>query len=170
MKAAERVRLDATDDVSHRLAEIVARVARRSGLADREAYRLRLAADEIATNVVNHGYRHGPGTLYVAAGCTADWVWLRLEDHAPPFDPRGHDTAPAADGPPREGGYGIFLARNCVDCLDYDYARTAGRNRTTLLMHRSRPRMSVGVEPASTGTAGAEDGGTDGGQHRTDRH
>lgn len=169
MMTTERVRLDSTDDVSGRLAEIVARVARRAGLPDREAYRLRLAADEIATNVVTHGYHHGPGMLHVVAGFNADWTWLRLEDQAPPFDPREHETAPAADGSPREGGYGIFLARQCVDCFDYDYARTAGRNRTTLLMRRPGLRAPVGLEPASAGTAGSEDGGTDGGQHRTDR-
>jgi anti-sigma regulatory factor (Ser/Thr protein kinase) len=166
---AQRFLLDTTDDISRRLAMIVAGVARRSGLAEREAYRLRLAADEIATNVVNHGYRHGPGVLHVVAGSSADWVWLRLEDSAPPFDPRMHETAPTVDGPPREGGYGIFLAQKSVDCFEYDYARTARRNRTTLLMRRPGSQVSVGVDATCTDTVGVEDGGTDGGQHRIDR-
>ncbi|HEX5120954.1 MAG TPA: ATP-binding protein [Pseudonocardiaceae bacterium] len=171
MTTAVRLRLERADDVPRRLAEVVAGVARRAGLAERAAYRLRLAVDELATNVVTHGYHGGPGRLDVAAGYDADWVWLRLEDDAPPFDPRSHDSAPALDGPPREGGYGIFLALTNVD--SFDYARIGGRNRSTLLMRRPGARVPAGVDAGGVDTvavdsAVTDDGGTDG-QYGTGR-
>jgi anti-sigma regulatory factor (Ser/Thr protein kinase) len=117
------------------LAALVADLARRGGLDHRQAYRLRLAADEITTNIAVHGYRGRPGAVRLCGGVAPDRVWLRVEDRAAPFDPRRrHRSA----GP---GGYGLLIVAAVLDALCYRHV--AGRNRTTLIMWR-HPRRHLG--------------------------
>jgi serine/threonine-protein kinase RsbW len=135
-----RARLIGDRSPSPCVAALVDRLVGESGLPERRAYRLRLAADELATNVAEHGYRWAPLPLDLFGGCGADRVWLRIEDTAPPFDPRRHvarqgepvDTAERAPG-----GYGLLLALRSVDCYEYEYRD--GRNRSTVAMS-CRPR------------------------------
>lgn len=129
------------------LAEFVEFLSRKGGLTQRQAYRFRLAADEITTNVASYGYGDRGGVVDVDGGVDEDWVWLRIEDDAPPFDPREHDHAPRlAAGPNggREGGYGLFLALGGLDHFAYDYV--GGRNRSTLYVRRLPPPAVVGSE------------------------
>jgi anti-sigma regulatory factor (Ser/Thr protein kinase) len=151
----DRLRLNCGSDAGRVLADLVERITAQVGLGPAEAYRLRLAVDELATNIATHGYHGAPGPLDVAAGSDADWVWLRLEDEAPPFDPRQHCVPPGRDGEPRLGGYGIFLALTGVDRFAYDHV--GGRNRSTLSMRRP---------VALAGGDGGTDDGADGAGRR----
>lgn len=150
----DRLVLNSGVDAGRVLADLVAKVAADAGLATAQAYRLRLAVDELATNIATHGYHGAVGRLDVEAGGDTDWVWLRLEDDAPPFDPRPHCVPPSTGGEPRLGGYGIFLAISGVDRFAYDHV--GGRNRSTLSMHRQ----------AGTADGPVDDGGMDGGADR----
>lgn len=147
----DRLRLDCCDDAGRVLADLVGRLAGDNGLGTAEAYRWRLAADELVTNIATHGYHGAPGPLHVEAGRDAGWVWLRLEDEAPPFDPREHCVAPNRDGEPRLGGYGIFLAITGVDRFAYEHV--GGRNRNTLSMRRP-----VAIASGDGGTDDGADG------------
>lgn len=131
------------------LAELVARLAREGGLDSRGAYRLRLAGDELVTNVITHGYRGRPGPIDLTGAVEPDRVWLRIEDEAPPFDPRPFAVPPPPGTDPlgcRVGGLGIFLALGGVDEFAYEYA--GGRNRSTVAVHRpgTRECAPVGTE------------------------
>jgi anti-sigma regulatory factor (Ser/Thr protein kinase) len=137
-----QIRLRGDRSPSPCVAALVDRLADESGLGERQAYRLRLAADELATNVAEHGYRWASLPLDLIGGVDADRVWLRIEDTAPPFDPRLHvaDAAEPADTPDRPpGGYGLLLALRSVDVYEYEYRD--GRNRSTVA-------MSLSPEPA----------------------
>ena len=147
-----QLRVDCRDDVGEAVAGVVGALAGEAALGVREAYRLRLAADEITTNIAAYGYQGQGGMVDIEAGYDAARVWLTIVDDAPRFDPREHDATPAVQGPPQEGGYGIFLARNGVDEFSYEWAD--GRNRNTLLVRRP-------VDPAGSST---EQGGFDGRQ------
>ena len=119
------------------LAEFVRSLARQAGLHPRQVYRLRLAADEITTNIAQHGYRGAGGAVTIEGGVEEDGVWLRIEDTAPPFDPRAHDPGPRLATPPEEGpegGLGLFLALRGLDHFAYDYV--GGRNLNTLVVRR----------------------------------
>lgn len=122
-------RLDALDGI----ARYVRALADRARLGKDAAYRLRLAVDELATNVVTHGYRDGDGEIVVLGGIGTDRVWVRIEDTAPPFDPR-QGCRPPDDGLPPEcrrvGGLGVHLALTSVDA--FTYAHREGRNISTL--------------------------------------
>jgi anti-sigma regulatory factor (Ser/Thr protein kinase) len=147
-----RLRIAGHRSPSSEVAEYVAQLAKRTGLSPSQQYRLRLAADEIAANVTEHGYRCEGGILDLDCGETPDSVWLSIEDDAPPFDPTRHSVRAArstrligsgaggAGGAVvptgRMGGYGVQLALSCADEFRYDYID--GRNRSTLLVHRNR--------------------------------
>lgn len=134
-----RTRLHVGDDTPHG-AEVEAHVetlAAATGLDRSETYRLRLAAEEIVTNVALHGYHSGRGVVDLESGTEDGLVWLRIEDDAPRFDPRSHPGARSRPDPAsatRPGGFGLFLAMTCVDDFHYEYH--GGRNRCTL---RLRP-------------------------------
>ena len=107
--------------------------AAEAGLDKKRAYRLELAVDEIATNIVNHGYREAgrTGDVVVRARIDARQLTITLEDTGLPFDPRRltrpeQIDLPLADRP--IGGLGIFLAMENVDEFRYEYANDHNRN------------------------------------------
>ncbi|MEU1289227.1 ATP-binding protein [Kitasatospora sp. NPDC005856] len=131
------LRLEGRRCYSREVAAFVAELAGRAGLSRGQTYRLRLAADELTTNAVVHGYRGGAGAIELA-GCVAEeWVRLLIDDEAAPFDPSGHDPAPRLAAGPAAGpvgGYGLLLVRHSVDDFAYEYVD--GRNRCTLTVRR----------------------------------
>ncbi|MCR6487404.1 ATP-binding protein [Amycolatopsis sp. OK19-0408] len=136
---ARRLLVNSGADVAGALAGFVAELAAQGGLAPAQAYRLRLAADEIVTNIAGHGYRGEPGVVDLDGYAADGRVWLRVEDDAPKFDPRGHHPDPrlAAEPPLRAaGGLGLHLALTVVD--EFGYEHVHGRNRNVLVLRRER--------------------------------
>lgn len=124
------------------IAALVLRLAGRAGLDKGAAYRIRLAVDELATNIVMHGYRGGDGRITVRGRCGPGRVRISVEDRAPAFDPvRGRLPPDPETAPERRriGGLGIHLALTSVD--EFDYVRRDGRNISTLTV------MAEGTDP-----------------------
>jgi anti-sigma regulatory factor (Ser/Thr protein kinase) len=112
-----------------------------AGLDRAGAYKLRLAVDEIATNVVVHGYQEDgvSGEVTVSAVIDGRTLIIAVEDTARPFDPtaRALPDEEELDRPLEErpiGGLGVLLARESVD--DFRYERVDGRNRTVFVVNR----------------------------------
>jgi anti-sigma regulatory factor (Ser/Thr protein kinase) len=126
-----------------RIAGYVEAVVARSGLGPAAGYRLRLAVEELAANVVMHGYAGRPGELaFTGGGDGACSAWIEIEDGAPPFDPASGHRSPASHLPVSDrpiGGLGIHLALAAADEFRYEYA--AGRNRSTVTV---RPHPDEG--------------------------
>ncbi|MFD4138611.1 MULTISPECIES: ATP-binding protein [unclassified Streptomyces] len=119
------------------VARYVLDLAERAGLPTETAYRLRLATDELATNVVMHGYRGSAGELRIAGGMDEETVWIRLEDDAPRFDPGANRPPPQTRLPLAQrpiGGLGIHLALSALD--DFSHHYTDGHNSSTLVIRR----------------------------------
>ncbi|MFC4530155.1 ATP-binding protein [Sphaerisporangium dianthi] len=119
------------------VADYVLALAERAGLSSGLAERLRLAADELATNIVVHGYGEAGGAFAVEGGMDGESVWIRFEDDARPFDPRAGYRRPEYGLPfaqRRIGGLGVYLALTAVD--GFTYRRVAGRNISTLRILR----------------------------------
>jgi serine/threonine-protein kinase RsbW len=123
------------------IGEYVRSVAAAAQLDRREAYKLRLAIDEIATNIVLYGYERAgiTGRIELRASITPGALTIVIEDTAPPFDPTAQQ-APEDLGAPlnqrKIGGLGIFLALKAVDRFTHAYS--GGRNRNTLVVERAR--------------------------------
>lgn len=151
---AEQVRVHGLEQLGDTLAALVTRLAGLTGLPFGKAYRLRLAAEEIVTNVLMHGYGGRAGLIDIDAGYDAEWVWLLVEDEAPAFDPAAHDPTPRLSMDPVMaplGGFGLFLALTSVDEVRHEYVR--GRNRTVL-----RVRREAGDEGGTDGEAAGAGG------------
>jgi serine/threonine-protein kinase RsbW len=111
------------------LAEIrrfVKKAAERARIEDSRAYRLQLAVDEIATNVILYGYKDaGEGTIIsISSEASGYGLVITLKDQSPPFDPRAMQMPEETDlAKPLEerkvGGLGIFLAIQGVDRFEY---------------------------------------------------
>ncbi|MFE3559595.1 ATP-binding protein [Streptomyces sp. NPDC059193] len=115
------------------IASFVLRLAGRAGLDKGSAYRLRLAVDELATNIVMHGYRGGDGRITVRGRSGPGGVRITIEDTAPAFDPVEGRLPPAPGVPPEDrriGGLGIHLALTSVD--EFSYVHRDGRNISAL--------------------------------------
>ena len=106
--------------------DFVAETATSAGLDRSTVYKLCLAVDEIATNVVTHGYDEAglTGDLVIRAGESDNSFQVLLTDHGLPYDPQTHEqqSGTGLDLPledRRIGGLGILLARDSVDDLQY---------------------------------------------------
>ena len=104
-----------------------------AGLDKKVAYRLRLAVDEIATNIIIHGYDEAglTGEVLVLSEMDHEALTITLEDTSAPFDPRnlgrpGHIDKPVEERP--IGGLGIYLTIQNVDKFDYEYVNNRNRN------------------------------------------
>jgi anti-sigma regulatory factor (Ser/Thr protein kinase) len=119
------------------LATIRAFVERQADLLGVEAsaiYDLVLAANEIATNIVVHGYQGRSGTIEVEMRRSGAAIEVRLRDQAPAFDPT---RAPAPDLtlPLHKrpfGGMGIHVTRQMMDDIHHR-ALPQGGNELTLV-------------------------------------
>ena len=68
--------------------EFVAGVAGQSGFGDKEIYSLQLAADEAATNIIEHAYAGVPnGTLEISCEVQGNSLVIVMRDHGKTFDP-----------------------------------------------------------------------------------
>lgn len=135
----DRLTVPGTLDSLADIGAYVGQAAASAGLDKRAAYKLRLAVDEIATNIVVHGYDEAgvQGTIDVWAEVESQDLRLIMEDHAAPFDPREAAPPVGMDLPLDQrpiGGLGVYLALNGVDELQYQ--RIDDRNRNTFVMHR----------------------------------
>jgi serine/threonine-protein kinase RsbW len=112
----------------------VERQAELLGVESPVIYDLVLAANEIATNIVVHGYQGQPGTIEIELRRSGDAIEIRLRDQAPPFDPT---RAPAPDLtlPLHKrpfGGMGIHVTRQMMDDIRHR-ALPQGGNELTLV-------------------------------------
>jgi serine/threonine-protein kinase RsbW len=138
----DRLTVPGALDSLEAIGQFVLGAASDAGLDRKASYRLRLAVDEIATNIVVHGYedagRQGPIDVWAEL----DDAELRvcLQDLAVPFDPREARVPEGMDRPLEEreiGGLGVFLALRGVDELRYE--RVGEQNRNIIIVHRPQP-------------------------------
>ena len=138
----EPLKAAATLDSLAAIHRYVLDAAAAAGLPKEAAYRLRLAVDEIATNVITHGYLEAglQGSVELH-GCVDDkTLTVVLEDAAAAFDPRSVPRPDDLHLPAEQrkiGGLGVYLAMQAVD--HFHYERVEGRNRNVFIMNRPHP-------------------------------
>ena len=114
---------------------LVTQACQEAGLNEAATYQLTLAVDEIATNVITHGYEEQglTGQVAVSIERTDRTLTVILEDTGIAYDPRTRGAPSAADlDRPLEdrqiGGLGVFLALQSVDHFDYQRCNNVNRN------------------------------------------
>ncbi len=115
--------------------DYVNRAAMEAGLDKKDRYGLCLAVDEIATNIVMHGYQEAglSGEIKVEGRLTSEALIIVLEDTGAEFDPttRSLPTEEDLERPLEDrpiGGLGILLTLDGVDDYRYERAGTVNRN------------------------------------------
>lgn len=137
--AMRKVKFPAQFQYLDEIRDFVAEIARQGGFSDKEIYSIQLAADEAASNIIEHAYEGvTDGELEIACGMKGDLLTITLHDHGQPFDPasvRPPDLK--ADLSDRQiGGLGIYLMRKLMDEVEYE-SSTHGGNRLTLTKRRN---------------------------------
>jgi anti-sigma regulatory factor (Ser/Thr protein kinase) len=121
------------------VADYVKMAAAEAGLDKKASYRLRLAVDEIATNIVTHGYAEAgrEGNLTLQADIDRKVLTISIEDTGVAYEPQ-IQPPDGLDSPLEErqiGGLGVYLAIQNVD--KFHYERAGGRNRHTFIVTRT---------------------------------
>jgi sigma-B regulation protein RsbU (phosphoserine phosphatase) len=120
----------------------VLEAAAAAGLDKKRSYALRLAVDEVATNIITHGYEEAglQGTVSIRADVDEQALVVTLEDNGAPFDPTTFrpPTDEELNRPLEErpmGGLGVYLAIQSAD--RFFYRRTRDTNRNVFIMNRA---------------------------------
>jgi serine/threonine-protein kinase RsbW len=102
--------------------EFVAQVAREGGFNEKEIYSLQLAADEAATNIIEHAYE-GVEDADFEVGCDMEdeTFVITMRDNGKPFNPSNVRLPNLkADLSERKiGGLGVYLMRKLMDDVHY---------------------------------------------------
>ncbi|ELR97548.1 ATP-binding protein [Gloeocapsa sp. PCC 73106] len=127
--------LDSLDNIY----QYIVGVSRAANLDKKAAYKLRLAVDEIVTNIVIYGYQDAgkKGDLYLSWELNEKTLTVAVEDTAIPFDPTVQGIPDSLDKClelRNLGGLGIYLAIQGVD--KFIYERIGDRNRNILIVNR----------------------------------
>jgi anti-sigma regulatory factor (Ser/Thr protein kinase) len=123
-------------DVLEPIRELLTQIGQEVGLSKKKTYNLCLAVDEIATNVIRHGYMEADvtdGMFDLTIEKTGNQLVVSIEDTGRPFNPLEHDlpteedlNIPLEDRP--IGGLGVMIARQSVDEFKYEFSGNQNKN------------------------------------------
>lgn len=121
------------------IAKYVMAAAAAAGLDKKTSYNLRLAVDEIATNIITYGYEEAArsGVLAMHAHLEQQSLTISIEDTGAPYDATQKSAPDDLDKPLEQrqsGGLGIYLAIRGVD--KFIYERVGDRNRNIFIVNR----------------------------------
>jgi anti-sigma regulatory factor (Ser/Thr protein kinase) len=136
MDTTEFRKFSANLDSLEPIREFLTDSANKLGLDKSKTYKLCLAVDEIATNIVNYGYLNSgitDGIIDVVVSSNKELLTVILEDTAIAFNPFENKLPGEEDlSLPLEerpiGGLGILLAKENVDKFLYEFKNGKNRN------------------------------------------
>lgn len=134
----QSLRMAANLDALAPIRAFVEEAATQAGLDRRRSYRLMLAVDEIATNVITHGYQEAglEGDVAIFRELDDHKLTITLQDDAIPFDPYTLAEPTDLDAPIEArgiGGLGVFLTIHGVD--SFIYRREGEKNHNIFVMN-----------------------------------
>ena len=116
--------------------EFVGRQARSAGFGEKEIYSIQLAADEAATNVIEHAYAGiANGKIELTCEFGDGRLKISLRDHGASFDPSAiAEPDLKSDLAHRKiGGLGIYIMRKLMDEIHYE---TTPRGNLLIMVKR----------------------------------
>ncbi|MFN7524496.1 MAG: ATP-binding protein [Aphanizomenon sp.] len=136
----ETLTVSGTLDSLEAIATYIKTAAESAALDKKATYKLRLAVDEIATNIIIHGYEEAglQGQLKISATLGESSLTICIEDTGARYDPHDKVTVAAQElNKPLEerqiGGLGVYLAIQGVD--QYLYEREGDKNRNIFIVN-----------------------------------
>jgi len=119
----QSVQFSAKFEFLDEIREFVGDIARAGGFGDKDIYNIQLAADEAASNIIEHAYEGvSDGLLELSCEVKGNAITIILVDHGESFDPSAIPLPDLkADLSERKiGGLGIFLMRKLMDEVHYE--------------------------------------------------
>jgi len=144
----EQLKVPGHQDYMPDLREFVNRVGRKYGLAEKLIKTLKLAIDEAATNIIQHGYRDQQSHITIQAFVKRKSITIVLIDQGPFFDPNWAeepDLLNSAETGERPH-LGIFLLRKLIDKIEY--SKTDAGNELRLTKHRQPAKRPLSLKPS----------------------
>lgn len=123
----ESVQFTAKFEYLDEIRDFVGDIARAGGFGDKDIYNIQLAADEAASNIIEHAYEGvSNGLLELACEVKNGSMIIIMVDHGESFDPSAIPMPDLkADLSERKiGGLGIFLMRKLMDEVHYESKST----------------------------------------------
>jgi len=119
----QSVQFSAKFEFLDEIREFVGDIARAGGFGAKDIYNIQLAADEAASNIIEHAYEGvNNGVLEISCGMRDGAITIIMVDHGESFDPSAIPLPDLkADLSERKiGGLGIFLMRKLMDEVHYE--------------------------------------------------
>lgn len=123
------------------IAQYVKAAAAAAGLDEKASYRLRHAVDEIATNIILHGYQTPgrEGLLDLQVNIDQNSLTISIKDTGVAYDPYQNPTPDEEElhlplEQRQQGGLGVYLAIQGVD--KFIYNRVADKNQNIFVVNR----------------------------------
>jgi anti-sigma regulatory factor (Ser/Thr protein kinase) len=122
------------------IGQFIIAVCQEAGISSKRAYKLRLAVDELVTNIIVYGFANSTteSTLEINAEIEPVNLKITIADTGLPYDPRERVFDEAILSQPIEerpiGGLGVFLSLQSVD--EFSYQATEQKNITSLWLKR----------------------------------
>ena len=133
---AQTIEVLALPESIARLAAFTDALERSLPLSFEQGYLMRLAIEEISSNIIKYSYPPGqPGPIRVDCSCDDRQLCVIISDRGQPFDPH---AAPPPDltsdlGTRTVGGLGLYLVRELSDTLTYWHDVATGWNELVVL-------------------------------------
>jgi serine/threonine-protein kinase RsbW len=109
-------------DLLDEIREFVAKAAREGGFSEKAIYSLQLAADEAASNIIEHAYEGiSNANIDISCDMQGETLVITMRDTGKPFDPsKVKQPNLKADLSDRQiGGLGVYLMRKLMDEVSY---------------------------------------------------
>jgi serine/threonine-protein kinase RsbW len=123
-------------DFLDEIRDFVAEVARQGGFNDKEVYSLQLAADEAASNIIEHAYEGiANASIDISCDMQGDAIIITMRDEGTSFDPSQvkQPNLKAKLSERQIGGLGVYLMRKLMDDVRYE---SAGKSNTLTMIKR----------------------------------
>ena len=132
------LRLESRLSSLEELEESVEQFGTQQGWPAHLLFQLQLALEELACNVINHGFGEEGHQFEISISSSPDSVAVEVVDGARPYNPLAQTPQPDLDADledRRVGGLGVYLVREMSD--EIHYRREDGKNRLTFVKRRT---------------------------------
>ena len=107
--------------------ELVATIARKGGFSEKAIYSLQLAADEAASNIIEHAYGgNSKEVLHITCVVKGNEIIITMRDTGKSFDSSTvkQPNLSANLSERQIGGLGVYLMRKLMDTVHYESSKT----------------------------------------------
>lgn len=120
------------------ISDFINRQMLKHGLDEAKIFDVRVAVDEVCTNIIQYAYPQGQeGIIHITCVMEGSHFVVIIEDNGQPFDPL-QVSDPRVEGELEErelGGLGVYFMKQLIDELKYEYREEDGSESLTMIKY-----------------------------------